>query len=298
MGSEMCIRDRPSDIDLVVGIPRSGMLAASLLSLHLNCDLSDLDAFVAGVRGQGGLRARRPERGHARHALVLDDCIGTGRAMREARERLAAASVADDVKISFAAIYTAEESSESVDFSWNTVPLPRVFEWNVLHHGQLGTACMDIDGVLCADPQEHENDDGPAYEAFLATARPRLVPKSEIGWLVTSRLERYRPQTERWLAEQGVKYGRLLMHPATSGQDRRQAQDHAIRKARAYVETGAWLFIESDPGQAAEIARVTGRSVYCTETRSMFQADASDAALARVRRLPTGIRSRLRRLAK
>ena len=38
----------PQDIDIVVGVPRSGMLAASIISLLLNLPLSDLESFIRG----------------------------------------------------------------------------------------------------------------------------------------------------------------------------------------------------------------------------------------------------------
>ena len=43
----------PRDIDLVVGIPRSGVLAASLIALHLNLPLVDLDGFIEGGKHDG-----------------------------------------------------------------------------------------------------------------------------------------------------------------------------------------------------------------------------------------------------
>lgn len=57
-------------LDLVVGVPRSGLLAANLLALLANLRLSDLDSYVEGGvytsgvtkpwacarRGQGGAR--------------------------------------------------------------------------------------------------------------------------------------------------------------------------------------------------------------------------------------------------
>lgn len=88
---------------------------------------------------------------------------------------------------------------------------------------------------------------------------------------MTSRLERYRPQTEAWLAANGIRYRNLVMHPAAPAAERRAAHDHAARKAAAYRKSDAWLFIESEPGQTEEIVRLTGRPVYCVETHTMRQ---------------------------
>ena len=58
---------------------------------------------------------------------------------------------------------------------------------------------MDFDGVLCRDPTEEENDDGDKYRYFIANVEPIFKPSVEIGWIVTSRLEKYRDLTENWL---------------------------------------------------------------------------------------------------
>jgi orotate phosphoribosyltransferase len=259
----------PADIDVVVGVPRSGLLAANLLALHLNVPLADIDGLAAGRLLGGGARLTGKDDvlASARTILVVDDSVATGGAMDEARRKLAGSPYAAQLK--WGAVYVTPGHKNSVDFYYQSLPTPRVFEWNVLHHGQLSTVCMDIDGVLCRDPLEHENDDADGYRRFLSTVRPRLVPGTEVGWLVTSRLERYRPETEAWLEASGIRYGELLMHPAADIGERQRAGDHAVHKAAAYRRTKAWLFIESDRAQAAEIARLSKRPVYCTDARVM-----------------------------
>ncbi len=44
----------PRDVDLVVGIPRSGLLAGSILALHLNVPLTDLQGLIEGRTIQSG----------------------------------------------------------------------------------------------------------------------------------------------------------------------------------------------------------------------------------------------------
>ncbi len=266
-------RDLPRDIDLIVGIPRSGMLAATLLALHMDLRPADLDGLLRQDVFLGGKRTRMRHGATWEHALVVDDSVLTGGSIREARHKVEAAGISG--RISFGAVYTGRRTRPGeLDLAHEIVPAPRVFEWNVLSHDLLPRFCMDIDGVLCRDPLEDENDDGPRYEEFLDTVAARSVPGEQVGWLVTSRLERHRDRTEAWLAAQGVRYGELLMHPADTGAERRAAGDHAARKAEAYVRTGALLFIESEAQQAQQIARLSGKSVYCTDTRTMLQPPA------------------------
>ena len=76
----------PGDIDLVVGIPRSGMLAANIIALHLNLPLTDLDGYLAGRVMSSGARGRGG--GTGAHALVVDDSVLGGATMRAVRSRL------------------------------------------------------------------------------------------------------------------------------------------------------------------------------------------------------------------
>lgn len=263
----------PKDIDLVVGIPRSGMLAATMMALHLHVPLADLDGLLAGrVLNAGQRMGEQPQHviDSARRILVLDDSINKGGSMREAQDKLAAAAPELSGRVVWGATYVAPGSAKGLVEHWyESIPQPRAFEWNIMHHADLAEACMDIDGVLCPDPDEDQNDDGPRYEEFLTQTPARLVPGTTVGWLVTARLERYREQTEEWLRDNGIRYGELLMHPAESAEQRRREQSHASFKAEAYRRTKAWLFIESSVEQAVVIADTVRRPVYCTDQRIM-----------------------------
>lgn len=262
----------PGDLDLVVGIPRSGLLAATMLALHRHLPLTDVTGLLEGRLLGGGRRMAgledRDVVAEARHVLVVDDSVHSGRSLAKERERLEGHPLSS--RVSWGAVYVARRRPpDGLDFWHSVVPMPRAFEWNVLHHKRLPDACMDIDGVLCRDPDDRENDDGEGYQRFLADVPARLVPAGEVGWLVTNRLERYRPETEAWLHEQGIRFRNLLMHPADTAEERRAAADHAEHKARVYRETGAWLFIESDLRQAHRIADLSRKAVFCTDVREM-----------------------------
>jgi orotate phosphoribosyltransferase len=130
---------------------------------------------------------------------------------------------------------------------------------------------VDIDGILCRDPTPEENDDGERYREFLSEVEPNLVPNQRIGNLVTSRLEKYRPETERWLDEHGIRYDTLTMIDLPSKQARQERGNHARHKANVYESTDGSLFIESDPRQAAAIMKRTGKPVFCYETKEMIR---------------------------
>jgi len=250
----------PPDIDLVVGIPRSGMLPAALISLYLNVPLADLKGFINGDILDWGL-SRKPRRPIAsvadcRRVLVIDDSVNSGRQMKRAKEMIDATPWAGRVVLG--AVYVSPRAKRYVDIFFEVCPPPRIFEWNVMHHGILRRTCIDIDGILCRDPLPEENDDGPRYRAFLETVPPLLIPTVPVYALVTCRLEKYRELTERWLKKHGVEFEHLFMMPHRNAATRRATGDYAEFKAKIYRASKAVLFIESSYAQAKRIAQLSG----------------------------------------
>lgn len=261
-------------LDLVVGVPRSGLLAGAVLALHLDVQLTDLDGFLESRVFAAGARFdvdsdRLPER-----VLILDDSVLTGAAMAEARERVAEADLPPEIEVIFGAVYVSPDGRALVDTFADVVRFPRVFEWNLMHHpGVVPKSCFDLDGVLCRDPTPRENDDGPRYREFLSTVEPLVVPSKPIGWIVTARLEKYRAETETWLAKHGIEYGELIMLDLPDKETRQRLGNHAEFKAETYADLDAVLYVESDHGQAMEIARLTDRPVYSVEHNQVIQQD-------------------------
>lgn len=281
----------PRDIDLVVGVPRSGILAANLFCLVTNIPMTDLDSFIDGRVYTSGISTKRRRAldrdvSKMRRILVLDDSIRSGKAMRTARDRIEAAGLADNIMLG--AVFGTDPEHPETDFIFEVVPDPRVFQWNLMHHVVLGKSCVDIDGVLCVDPTREENDDGPLYRKFLAEAVPLHVPTRRIGTLVTSRLEKYRGLTEDWLAGQGIEYDKLVMLDLPSKEERQRLGVHGSFKGEVYGKSDARFFIESEPAQAEVIARVSGKPAFCIETQQVFLPDSlSPAALKQqMRNLP------------
>jgi orotate phosphoribosyltransferase len=261
-------------VDLVVGVPRSGLLAGTILALHLNAPLTDLDGFLESRAFATGERFEGDPDTPPERVLVLDDSVLTGSAMTEARDRVTEASLPPTLDVVFGAVYVSPEGKDLVDTYADVVRFPRVFEWNLMHHpGVVPKSCFDLDGVLCRDPTPRENDDGPRYREFLSTVDPLVVPSKPIGWIVTARLEKYRPETEAWLAKHGIEYSELIMLDLPDKETRQRLGNHSEFKADVYRELDAVLFVESDHGQAMEIARLTDRPVYSVEHNQVIQQD-------------------------
>lgn len=252
----------------VVGVPRSGVMAASMLALHRHLPFTDLPGFLHGLEPWHG--HRRVQSADRRVVLVVDDSVNTGRELARVRAAIEEAAVGVD-RIIYGAVYATGEGAALVDSYAELVEQPRVWEWNLLHHfGVLDSACMDIDGVLCPDPTAEQNDDGEAYLDFLANAPLVYHPSWKVDALVTSRLEKYRDVTVDWLARNKVRYRHLHMLDLPSAEERRRRGAHAIFKAEVYAATDNAMFIESEPRQARQINQLTGRAVFCTRTRRYY----------------------------
>lgn len=258
----------PRDFDLIVGIPRSGMFPANLIALYLGKPYTDLDSFINGHIYKSGERGDFFDIKSFKKVLVVDDSIASGSALNKCKNKLE--PFTKDFELKYCAIYVIPEKRDLVDYYFELAPIPRIFQWNILHHTILEKSCFDIDGVLCVDPSDDVNDDGEKYIDFLLNAPALYVPGCKIGTLVTSRLEKYRPQTEQWLAKNNVKYNKLVMSRHKTMEDRQRANSHAADKAKEYSAVGYSLFVESSMNQALEINRITGKPVLCTENFEMI----------------------------
>lgn len=258
----------PRDFDLIVGVPRSGMLPANLIALYLSKPFTDIHSFRNGHIYKSGERGQFIDVKEFKKILIVDDSIASGSAMTKAKDLVN--EVSSDFEISYCAIYVVPGKEKLVDYYFEAVPLPRYFQWNILNHTDLEKACFDIDGVLCVDPKVEQNDDGPKYIDFILNAEPLYIPRSTIGTLVTSRLEKYRSETETWLAKNNVKYKNLVMLDLPDMYARQKANNHAIHKANTYKMSEYKLFLESSLSQAFEINRITGKPVFCTENFEMI----------------------------
>ncbi len=293
----------PRDFDLIVGVPRSGMLPANLLALYLNRPYTDIHSFLNGHIYKAGARSQFFDMKQFKKILVVDDSVASGAALQECKESLK--GLADQFDIKYCAVYVIPGKEKVVDYYFEVVPLPRYFQWNILNHTSLEKACFDIDGVLCVDPMPEQNDDGEKYTDFVLNAPPLFIPGSKIGTIVTSRLEKYRKETEIWLKNHNVKYNELIMLDLPDMAARQKANNHAGHKAKAYMSKPYVLFIESELSQALEINRISKKPVLCTENFEMiFDAESfmynlkSGKYLPFLRKYALKVRNKIRKMKK
>ncbi|MBT2772698.1 hypothetical protein J7J47_10710 [Halomonas sp. ISL-60] len=259
--------------DLVVGIPRSGIIPASMIALGLHVDVVGLPEFIANQPLKTRLRRKAQSEltsaWEAKKVLLVDDSVITGRTVQEAQDAIPGSC---PCLIDTLAIYADPAGEQYVDIHFYTLESPQAFQWNLFTPAMLSRACVDIDGVLCVDPTAHQNDDGEEYIAFLDNAELLYLPAGRIGCLVTNRLEKYRSHTEMWLKQQGIEYERLVMLDLPSKEERQRQGVHSTHKGLFYKNSDYTLFIESSASQASSIAKIAGKAVYCCEGNQVYTA--------------------------
>lgn len=122
----------PRDFDLIVGIPRSGMFPANLLALYLNRPVTDLDSFRNGHVYKAGERGQFFDINQFKKILVVDDSIASGSALNKCKEQLQ--ELKGKFEIKYCAVYVIPSKTDMVDYYFETVPLPRYFQWNIMNH--------------------------------------------------------------------------------------------------------------------------------------------------------------------
>lgn len=259
----------PRDIDFIVGVPRSGMIAASIISSYLNVPLIDTNSLTAGLEPYGGKRLKYFNASGTGKALVIDDTVWGGGAMMKTKEMLSGIGT----KLIYMCVYLEGRGEDAVDL-WledlrgytNNFTQIVLYEWNIMqHHPKLMSRSLyDLDGVLCQDPPDERNEE--EYQKYIKNAPPMFIPRTPIAGIMTYRFEKNRGVTEDWLERQGVQYGKLIMFD----HDTRDISPHRY-KGEYYRDHDAFvLFIESSDRQAAKIAAIAGKPVYCVETNKMY----------------------------
>lgn len=256
----------PHDIDLIAGVPRSGLLAANILACHLNKPLTDVDGILTRKIFDAGRTKNKQgwidDISSAKKILVVEDSVASGKSLMTVKARLQNLNS----EIIYLSIIVEPHSANLPDIFFIVVPQPRVFEWNYMHHIFLRRCCVDIDGVLCQDPDPDQNDDGEKYTSFCLNATPKFIPSQPIGCIVTARLKKYTFETQQWLWRNRIHYDNMIMLNLDSAEERRRLGIHANFKAEVYKALdNAELFIESDFEQAKIIATLANKDVFCVE---------------------------------
>ena len=271
----------PRDIDFVIGIPRSGMIAASMIASYLNVPLIDINSYLKGVEPNGGTRLKYYKDTHIKtnKALVVDDTVSRGMSMRDAKGRLMTSNK-NNLEYIYLCAYLEGSGINDVDIYLEDVRKYTnnfkeyvMYEWNIFQHhsSTMQKFLFDMDGVLCVDPMDERNE--TEYINYIKNATPLFIPRTKIGGIVTYRLVKNKEITEKWLADNKIRYGDLFMFNAQTWDERyRMGVSPEEYKADIYKKRDNYtLFIESNDYQARRIAEIANKPCLSVETNRLYQ---------------------------
>lgn len=243
----------PRDIDVVIGIPRQGLITADIIANTLGIPLATSEGFIDGVWWQ----SEHTPVPKIRKVLIVDDSVGSGKTLKDAKEKLKAAF--PKIKFLTGATYEVKAPKGSVDFYYKRSTI-NMFERGIIHEN-IGKLGCDMDGVLCKDLQLNPTEKERVHH--YKTAKPLHIPAYEIEVIATGRFERYRLITERWLKRNNVKYKYLVMRKAEGC--------NFSPKVRAIQDYHLRWFWESDMEESKMLNCLTGRVILCWENMYMYK---------------------------
>lgn len=242
----------PRDVDLIVGIPRSGTMVANILALYLNLPFTDIDKFVSGgLIKTGSTRKCKnwiKEISEAKHVLIVDDSVSSGKAINETKEFVKKNGVG--CRITYLAVYALAASCRKVDIYFELCEQPRMFEWNYMHHWALEYCCMDINNIILEKVRQRKI--------------PKFIPTQKVGGLIVCGLEE-NENTEEWLKEYGIEYNNISLV--------KNGSNIAEEIARIYKKSKYILFFEYDEKMAQNICVLSGKPVFCVSSRKLMKSD-------------------------
>jgi hypoxanthine phosphoribosyltransferase len=243
-----------SNFDIVVGIPRSGLMTASIISVEFGKPLSTPDLIV---EGRYWITRTNTENLHIpldkSRILLVDDSGGTGKTMQDAEGLIR--KKYPHMIIKTAATYVSNPSDPDYYYTRFTRRQPVIVR-ALMHNSFIPPVAYDMDGVIC------EEYNGRDFMDFLVTAYPHKIPIYPIDFIVTGRKEQYRGVTTDWLNGHNVKYGKLLMCP--------EDEDTVSFKSRMVRKYKPGIFVESSPAEANAINKRTGVMVICIGDERLY----------------------------
>lgn len=255
-------RSFPTSYDVIVGIPRSGSLVAHILALKLGKPVTTPELLHENRYWMTPQAERVPE---SKRILLVDDSISKG---GKFQENLALVrSTHPEWDVTTGALIVTPEVKHLVDLYYMEIPQPRLFEWNMLH-AKKGVLASDLDGVICENCPPGVDVDEVLYADWIRTAKPYLIPAFEIDVIVSSRLARYRKETEDWLMRHEVRYRELILWDIGSKQE--ASGKHAQHKIDTLFKIKPEMFWESNIFQAREIWRATRIPTLCIDEMKLF----------------------------
>jgi uncharacterized HAD superfamily protein len=256
------IKSFPEHYDVIIGIPRSGLIVASIIACKMGKPLSTPDKFLKGEYWLP-TKDKTIKVEKIKSVLLVDDAAGNEKGTLYSTYQELKRHFPELRIIKGSLIVSTKNAKRIVDLYYKTLTKGAFFEWNLAHceRKPLG---VDIDGVLCEEPPPEVDANEEKYVAWISNAKPNLIPTYTIEVIVTNRLEKYRTITEEWLKRHNVKYKHLIMLNLPS--KRLRTPENMIgNKIKAVKQFDLKWFWESSWTEAQAIYKACHIPVLCTD---------------------------------
>lgn len=255
-----------NNINGIVGIPRSGMIPASLLSVFTSLPLFSIEkdriVKLSSFSDNGGWRMQNFN-GEIDNLLFIDDTCYGGISADHTREIFG-----KDIKI--AVVFSTTRGLKHIDFFAEILEPPHFLEWNFFNCSMVVSAMFDIDGVFCPNVPVEIAIDEEKYKNWITNIDPYFdrIPKLfRASKIITGRLDKYRDITEAWLKKHKFNYDQLIMFPTERQKERDNNHYFVVGnyKADYFNSFDDNFFVESEHSEASVIKSRTNKVVFCIE---------------------------------
>jgi len=239
----------PKDFDCILGVPRNGLLVASVLALKMGKPLSTADDFVRGIVWA----SRSSEKPSVyKRVLIVEDAVNSAHAMKEDIAKLKAYDANLEVKTG-CLFPQNPEMQNWIDYYY-AISHDAPAEWHMHSFFKDRVLAVDLDGVLLNEP----------------TGNPLLLPTFPVEAVITARGESERAKVESWLKSQGVSYKQLIMFDGDLND--RTVKRIAKYKSDQLLRVGAEWFWESEPDLSEAICAIAKIPVYCPTNHKIYSS--------------------------
>jgi uncharacterized HAD superfamily protein/adenine/guanine phosphoribosyltransferase-like PRPP-binding protein len=251
--------DIGSDYDIIIGIPRSGLIIASILATKYGKPLSTPDMFQKGKYWVSDCYTGIVNTGKI---LLVDDSCSSGSSILKAKQIIG--------KCTTACIYAPPGIGSIIDISLEKVSAPNQYEWSISHQpgSGVGNVAMDMDGVICEDCYTGNCDD-EKYANWLDNAKPLIIPCYKLKAIISNRLAKYKKQTVKWLKDHNVRYDNLYLWDIEKRPE--NIDLWTAHKVNALKGLDIDLLYESDPYQSSVISEKCKIPVICMSNKKLYQ---------------------------
>ena len=275
--------------DLVLSIPRSGLVPAAVITKFLNVNTMTINKFCDIVENSEDIQEALHKElvksdfsvvfqaKEIKNILVVDDTVYSGRQIEKWSERVHG-DCFKEFDIIFLTIYKEWNVSGDI-FLVDLFPVTKdsiikssLYEWTIWNRRDLMPyIAFDLDGVFCVDPPD--DHDTEAYENYLQHPIPLYTPVLNKGYstnVITYRIEKYRDVTSKFLANRGIECT-LYMVGCDTREERNSTCNPAVYKTAVLKTLNVVLYVESNDWEAQAIHQLWGKPVLCIQTNKIYQ---------------------------